>query len=222
MVRNDRTGDRAADHTDPRRGRVSAKRAVVLQALSGGESMSADQVAAAVGLHVNTVRFHLRRLVEDGVVSERAGAAGGRGRPGVRFRARPELEGGRSYALLSQMLVDLAADVDDRRLDEVGRAWGGRLLAEIAVGAERDVASVVQAVMTSVGFEPQIDVDPGGLTVHLTHCPFAEAARRQPTVVCTLHRSVLQGVLDGLNTELRVTELVPFATPTTCLARLRS
>jgi hypothetical protein len=39
--------------------------------------------------------------------------------------------------------------------------------------------------------------------------------------VCTLHRSVLQGVLDGVGSDLRVAELVPFATTTTCVARLR-
>jgi predicted ArsR family transcriptional regulator len=194
---------------------------VVLQALAGGESMSADQVARAVGLHVNTVRFHLRRLVEDGVVSERVGPGGGRGRPGVRYRARPGAAGGRSYALLSEMLLDLNSDVDPDRLDEVGRAWGGRLLAQTVTDGARDVPRVVQAVMGSVGFRPRIETERTGLTVHLTHCPFSEAARRQPTVVCTLHRSVLQGVLDGVGSDLRVAELVPFATTTTCVARLR-
>jgi predicted ArsR family transcriptional regulator len=137
----------------------------------------------------------------------------------VRYRARPGVEGGRSYALLSHMLVDLAADVDEARLDEVGRAWGARLLAD--VDRTEDVAGIVQTVMTSVGFEPRIDIDRRGLTVHLTHCPFVETARRQPTIVCTLHKSVLQGVLDGTDSTLRVTELLPFATASTCVARLR-
>jgi predicted ArsR family transcriptional regulator len=218
---NDRMGEPTAPagHTDPPRGRLSTKRAAVLRALSAGGAMSADQVASAVGLHTNTVRFHLRRLVEDGVVCEQRGVGGGRGRPGVRYRARPGAEGGRSYALLSQMLVDLAADVDAEQLDEVGRAWGGRLLAETAPAD--DVVATVQAVMSSVGFAPRIETDRRGLTVHLTHCPFVEAARRRPDLVCTLHRSVLQGVLDGVDEELRVAELVPFATSTTCLARVR-
>jgi len=225
VVGNDRTGEHspgAAAHSDPPRGRISARRAVVLQALrADGTARSADQVAAVVGLHVNTVRFHLRRLVADGLADEQVGVAGGRGRPGLFYRARPDTEGGRSYALLSQMLIDVAADVDDQRLDEVGRAWGARLLAETAPDPDGDVVSIVAAVMTSVGFAPRIDTHRNGLTVHLTHCPFVEAARRQPDLVCTLHRSVLQGVLDGVDGGLRVAELVPFATSTTCIARVR-
>jgi predicted ArsR family transcriptional regulator len=119
------------------------------------------------------------------------------------------------------MLIDIAADVDEQRLDEVGRAWGARLLADTAPNPDGDVVSTVTAVMSSVGFAPRIDTHRKGLTVHLTHCPFVEAARRQPDLVCTLHRSVLQGVLDGVAGGLRVAELVPFATSTTCIARVR-
>jgi predicted ArsR family transcriptional regulator len=217
----DRTGE--AGHLDRARGPVSAKQAVVLQALrTAGEALSADQVAAAVGIHPNTARFHLRNLLQDGVIEEHGGAPGGRGRPGVRYRMRPDAEGGRSYALLSRMLIDVAADVDERRLDEVGRAWGSRLLAETAPSdGKRNVAEIVTTVMGSVGFRPRVEKDRRGLTVHLTHCPFVEAARGAPGVICTLHRSVLQGVLDGVESDLRVAELVPFATATTCVARLR-
>jgi predicted ArsR family transcriptional regulator len=109
--------------------------------------------------------------------------------------------------------------VDERRLDQVGRAWGARLLAETAPAD--DVVATVHAVMSSVGFAPRIEADRRGLTIHLTHCPFVEAARRQPELVCTLHRSVLQGVLDGVDGALQVADLVPFATSTTCVARVR-
>ena len=47
------------------------------------------------------------------MVSEQRGIGGGRGRPGVRYRAHPGAAGGRSYALLSQMLMDLAADTSE-------------------------------------------------------------------------------------------------------------
>src|SRR5689334_22348693 len=103
-------GDR---HTDPSLGnRVGARRSLILRALADGEQLSVEQVADVAGIHVNTARFHLKRLVEDGLAIETTVQTGTRGRPQALYRARLRGTGKRSYLMLAEMLSDVAATAD--------------------------------------------------------------------------------------------------------------
>jgi predicted ArsR family transcriptional regulator len=233
----------AADrHTDPAGNRVGARRGLILRTLGENEALSAEQIAEIAGIHVNTARFHLKRLVEDGLATESTVQTGTRGRPQAYYRARLQRAGKRSYLMLAEMLGDVAATAGAAPVADVGRSWGLRLAAELGgANAEPDgersgtgsnatidterVAAQVEAVMDSIGFDPQVTVrgskrDPK-VDVELRHCPFLEVASRHPRLVCGMHQNLLQGVLDGLSSGLRVHELEPFVTPDTCVARLR-
>lgn len=220
----------AADrHTDPAGNRAGARRSLILRTLAEREALSAEQVAEIAGIHVNTARFHLKRLVEDGLATESALQTGTRGRPQTYYRARLQRTGKRSYLMLAEMLSDVAATAGAAPVAEVGRSWGLRLAAEVAAAVpERDgerVAAQVEAVMDSIGFDPQVTVrgskrDPK-VDVELRHCPFLEVASRHPRLVCGMHQNLLQGVLDGLGSGLRVHQLEAFVTPDTCVAHLR-
>lgn len=210
-------GDR---HTDPPfAGRVTERRGVILDALRAADSeLSAERVAEVVGIHVNTARFHLKRLVEDGLASESTAKAEGRGRPQVRYRARHEA-GDRSYLMLAQMLTDVAVTTaKPGPVAKVGRAWGERLMNETADG---DPVDRLEAVMAAIGFAPVVTRNGGDVDIELHHCPFLEVAREQPGLICGMHQSLVQGVLDGLDAGLTVHRLNPFVTPTTCTAHLR-
>jgi predicted ArsR family transcriptional regulator len=221
----------AADrHTDPSNaGRVGARRGLILRALSSGESLSAEQIAELAGIHVNTARFHLKRLVEDGLATESTAQTGTRGRPQAFYRARLQGTGKRSYLMLAEMLSDIAATAAPGPVAAVGHAWGLRMAQELGVDAPADTERVVarvEAVMDSIGFEPQVTIrgtkrDPK-VDIELHHCPFIEVASRHPGMVCGMHEALLQGVLDGLGSRLRVQQLEAFVTPDTCRARLRS
>jgi predicted ArsR family transcriptional regulator len=207
-------------HTDPPfSGRVSARRGAVLDALrAAGSDASAEQIAEAAGVHVNTARFHLKRLIEDGLVESSTVPSGGRGRPQVLFRPRGQA-GDRSYLMLAQMLSDVAATLKPGPVATVGRAWGERMLA--ASRADGDAVDRVEAVMNAIGFQPAVTRHEDGVDIELRHCPFVEVARVHPGVVCGMHQSLVQGVLDGLDSGLHVDTLAPFVTPTTCRAELR-
>src|SRR4051794_18358925 len=100
-------------HTDPPPGnRVGARRSLILRALAGGEPLSAEQIADVAGIHVNTARFHLKRLVEDGLATESTVQTGTRGRPQAFYRARLQGTGKRSYLMLAEMLSDIAATAE--------------------------------------------------------------------------------------------------------------
>lgn len=210
-------------HTDPPFGaRVPSRRDAVLAALRAAEgARSAEELATTVDLHVNTARFHLRRLVEDGQAEQSTQSRGTPGRPRVLYRARVADSGTRSYLLLAQMMAETAAASGDLTAAEsTGRAWGARLLAD--ADAADDVAGHLHGVLDSIGFEPEIVVEDDGLEITLHHCPFVEVARRHPTLVCGMHGALIQGVLDGLDSGVRVRELLPFVEPSRCVARLRS
>jgi predicted ArsR family transcriptional regulator len=220
-------GDR---HTDPSgTNRVGARRGLILEALAGGAALSAEQIADIADIHVNTARFHLKRLVEDGLATESTLQTGARGRPQSVYRARLQGTGKRSYLMLAEMLSDVAATADPGPVAEVGHAWGRRIAEELGVDvAGTDTARVVarvEAVMDSIGFEPEIVVSGSErhprVDIELHHCPFLEVASRHPKLVCGMHQNLLQGVLDGLGSGLRVHKLEAFATPDTCVAHLR-
>ncbi|HWO69170.1 MAG TPA: helix-turn-helix domain-containing protein, partial [Actinomycetota bacterium] len=70
---------------------AGASRARVLDALRrAGRGLDAFELAAAVGLHVSTVRFHLRALEAAGLVVRAVERSGRPGRPRVVHRAAPD------------------------------------------------------------------------------------------------------------------------------------
>lgn len=94
------------------------RRGEVLDVLRASPApMGVTEVATAIGVHPNTVRFHLDALVADGVVERTVAEPAGPGRPRTVYSARPGMDRGgtRSYRLLARMLLSrLAASVDDR------------------------------------------------------------------------------------------------------------
>lgn len=122
------------------------------------------------------------------------------------------------------MLAEAAAGTDTGPAERTGRAWGERLLLETgAVGGGDgpvEVAAHLQGVLDSIGFAPEMAIDGPEIEVTLGHCPFLEVARRHPALVCGMHEALIQGVLDGLDSGMRVQRLVPFVTPGRCIARL--
>lgn len=202
--------------TDRRNAVVSALRAL-------GGSATVEQIAVELDLHPNTVRFHLRRLVADGLADQALEPRTTPGRPRQLFRALADRDG-RNYLLLARMLAQATSESGDPGLAErTGHAWGRQLLAEAGARPSKrpaKVAAHLTAVLDSIGFAPQIERHADGLQVDLRHCPFLEIAREQPGLVCGMHQALIQGVLNGLDSGMQVQELKPFAAPNLCTARV--
>ena len=56
----------------------------------------------------------------------------------------------------------------------------------------------------------------------LHHCPFLEAARQHPEVVCAVHVGLMDGVLGQMGARARTDRLEPFVAPDLCIAHLTS
>ena len=63
----------------------SRRRVALLHALQTRGALTVDQLATATGLHPNTTREHLHRLVEVGLVRAEPVLRGRRGRPALRY-----------------------------------------------------------------------------------------------------------------------------------------
>lgn len=179
--------------------------------------LGVDDMAAATGLSVATVRHHLAALAEAGLVTATAWAGPGRGRPRLRYagtRSDPQ-EGAADtpFRELAQALAEAVAGGPGAS-SEAGRAWGRRL-AGTGPAAER-----VFAAAARMGFAPRDapGPDPATRRVLLQECPYRELARARPEVVCAVHQGVLDGLLESSGTTVR---LLPFVGPDLCAADLR-
>jgi predicted ArsR family transcriptional regulator len=209
-------------------GPVGARRADVLSRLRESLGpLSVAQVAKATGLHVNTARFHLDRLVADGLVERTVEDRDVPGRPRILYSLRASAPGPRSFRLLAEMLTGLVASIDTAgpAVVETGRAWGRHLVERSSPSTHVDVeegTERLRALLDDVGFRPEPVVVADGVEMRLHHCPFREVAALHADVVCQLHLGLMQGALAEVRAPLTADSLEPLVTPTMCVARLRA
>jgi predicted ArsR family transcriptional regulator len=173
------------------------------QELAGSTSaLTATELADRLGLHANTVRLHLERLKEAGLVEVEPVHRGKVGRPQHVYSLAAGAPGlgldPPSYTLLAGMLAMLAERVGAEPADatEAGRSWG------LAAGRRTHSKSCAKALfseMDRLGFDPQREAAPGGATeIAFLHCPFREIAEAYPELVCNLHRGICEGVVSAV------------------------
>ncbi len=206
----------------------AGRREDVLAAVRGAASaMTITAIADQLGVHSNTVRFHLDTLVADGRVQRVEPDHHRPGRPPLLFRAVRGMDPGgpRRYQLLAEILaLGLAGDGDaSAKALEAGRAWGRRFTTPPrqakAPGARQSIHRLV-GLLAELGFAPQRRMAHGEVQVGLRHCPFLELAEGGSSVVCPIHLGLMQGALEAWGAPITVDRLEAFVEPDLCLAHL--
>jgi predicted ArsR family transcriptional regulator len=221
--------DVTADEASPQTHQVLAapRRAELLALLRArSEPLTVVQAAEAVGLHANTTRLHLDRLVQIGLAERVTEQRTRPGRPRALYRAnRPSVDpGDDSYRALAGVLADgLAATKDPGRAAiEAGERWVLGLDERPAAspGQGKPVVIELQQLLDQLGFEPELDLPHGVIRLH--RCPFAEVARGNRTVVCGVHLGMLRATLRRLGAATAHVQLESFVTeePLLCLVHL--
>jgi predicted ArsR family transcriptional regulator len=202
------------------------RRREVLRVLKAARApMSIIAIADELGVHPNTVRFHLDILVSDGRVEHVEPDRKGPGRPALMFRANRQMDRGgpRRYRLLAEILAtSLAAERDPRaKALAAGRAWGRQLESPTrhAKGVEESIDQLV-GVLDELGFAPERRESAGEKQVGLRNCPFLELAETRTDVICPIHLGLMQGALETWKAPVMVDRLDAFAEPDLCLAHL--
>lgn len=209
----------------------SGSRARVLAVLQAAAApMGVLEVAAMVGLHANTTRFHLDALIADGLVRRDNEERDSPGRPrGVySVTAEGDRAGARSFRLLAEVLLDyLSANAARPRQSaiEAGEAWG-RAVARRDPDQPADPAAATDEllrVLAEIGFAPEAvsgSDGPDGRQVVVHHCPFREVVDGHSEVVCGVHLGIVRGVLAELDAPVRAERIDPLVEPNRCVTHL--
>lgn len=186
--------------------------------LLAARPVSIRELASRLSLHPNTLRPHLRRLEEADLVGRQIGKTSGVGRPQTLYQARPaQSDEGRDFRLLAEMLCGLLRTRRDlEKAEALAKEWGGYFVSQGGPkpGArlpERRNLAILQEAMAKAGFDPRFRRVSRSVEVTLRDCPFRDLADDYRDLVCTLHRGLVSGMLEGLKPRMMLKEFKPFA-----------
>jgi predicted ArsR family transcriptional regulator len=170
--------------------------------VGAAEPVSREQAAEALGIPVHTARFHLDRLVDDGLLEVEFRRLSGRTGPGA----------GRPTKLYRRTTREVAVSLPERHYELVGgilatgveRAARDGVAADVAVrdaGEAEGRRAGAQAtgrpllsVLAEHGYEPR----EGDGDVVLVNCPFDAMAREHTELVCEINEAYVSGIVEGL------------------------
>ncbi len=212
-------------------GHPAGRRREVLKVLrASADPLSIIAIADVLGVHPNTVRFHLDSLVGDGLVEQFEQSRKGPGRPPLMFRAVRQMDRGgtRHYRLLAEILsAAFAAERNPRaKALAAGRAWANTPEGALRPppGQPPTVDHTIDHlvdVLDELGFAAQRREAGGEYQIGLRHCPFLEVAEHRTSVICPVHLGIMRGAVEAWGAPVTVEGLEPFAEPDLCLVRLK-
>ena len=218
------------------------RRDIYLLVRAGAQGMTAAEIAEQFELHPNVARHHLEKLTAGGYLTVELARHESAGRPSKRYHASeldttlnfPPRRDNLLATLLARALELLDPEDAAVMADQVGYEYGLALAANMSplgsatgpdsASNQRSVRAAVATVadaLTAHGFAAHTEERGRSLTIVAEHCPFGEAAKKYPHVVCAVDRGMIRGMLAGLygETHPRHTESRP-AGDDHCVARV--
>jgi predicted ArsR family transcriptional regulator len=186
---------------------ADSSRYAIYQEVAGAEApLSTAEIAARLDLHPNTVRLHLEKMREAGLLVMSSDRHGSVGRPQHCWAPGPQAPSlglePIGFRLLAHLLAEVAAEAGPGpdTAAGVGRRRGRERQGGPAPWGGEPRVACVRAVMeelAELGFDPALDAegDDGPVTISFTRCPFRELAALYPDVVCELHRGLTEGIV---------------------------
>ena len=174
--------------------------AIYLELARATKPLTTAEIADTIELHPNTVRPHLERMRDAGLVDVEVGGRGQIGRPQHRYSLADDAP---SLGLeppvmpvLARMVLSMAellgASPDDARA--VGENEGA-VRAERFSAAPSSLEAIV-AELDMLGFDPVVSDDagdPDAAVIAFANCPFGDLAVAHPDLVCSLHHGLIAG-----------------------------
>jgi len=193
------------NHPDPLDQPTAARLFSLLVASRG--RVGTAELAERANVHPNSARLHLRRLAAAGLVRRsREGTGPGRPRhlwsvaPGALIEGESPVAYRELAGWLGQALT--ANGVGTTQIEDAGEAIGR---ASAPRAAMRSSAEVLEAALAAMGFRPRCEQHGSRTTFTLANCPYREAAKAQPGVVCVLHRGIARGLVGAIEPAARLT-----------------
>jgi predicted ArsR family transcriptional regulator len=192
--------------------------AIYLELARSPRPLSTSEIAKTLDLHANTVRPHLERMRDVGLLDVETEATGAVGRPQHRYSLATDAPSlglePPTFPVLARMLLRLAGNARLDAIDAVeagreqGHADGEAVLPTLAALAATSTATAgdpalgdacldaLVSRLDALGFDPAVLRGETEATVAFTHCPFRELAETDPDLVCGLHRGMVEGFVD--------------------------
>lgn len=174
------------------------------------EPVSREQAAAGVDVALHSAKFHLDRLVEEGLLEVEYRRLTGRTGPGAGRPSKLYRRADRQVAVtLPERRYDLAGDLLAAAIDrsmregipagdavrEVARAAGLDVTAD---SSHEDAVALLLDTLTRLAYEPHVVED---ATICLVNCPFDRLAADHTELVCGMNLAYLEGVLESLGVD---------------------
>lgn len=202
--------------------------AIYLELARSSRPLTTAQIAEGLGLHPNTVRPHLERMRDVGLLDVEVSGRGDVGRPQHRYSIAPDAPSlglePPTMPVLARMVLTMAqrlgADADDA--EAVGRSEG----ATRAVPYQR-APSTLEALVSDLdrlGFDPVVTDaldDDESAVVAFANCPFAPLAEQHSELVCGLHRGLVAGFVAEMG-DAEVREFCTLTSRTPCRVTVTS
>lgn len=177
--------------------------AIYLELARSASALSTGDIAESLDLHPNTVRPHLERMRDIGLLDVEIDSRGAVGRPQHLYSLAGDapslgLEPS-GFRLLARLMTQVAgvAQLPADVVAEVARPEGAR--AALARGASASTcAEALTAELADLGFDPAVAVGGRFTTIAFTRCPFRELAEQFPDLVCNLHRGLVEGFVESM------------------------
>ncbi len=180
----------------------NSRYAIYLELARSPLPLSTADVADSLDLHPNTVRPHLERMRDVGLLEIRTDARGGVGRPQHLYSLAAEAPSlglePPSFRLLARLLLRIAgaSGAGAEEATEAGRDQGRSDAA--AWPKDTSCLDAVTTELATLGFDPAVADDGDQATVAFANCPFRELAESRPDLVCGLHRGLVEGLVEGV------------------------
>jgi len=184
--------------------------AIFSEIANAATPLTVKDLVAMFGMHHSAISIHLNKLEEAGlIVSHKLHQKGAVGRPQLAFRANPTTTSltlpPRDYQMLAELAIGFtrSAGYSEPEMSAFGEKWGRGHVRTRGIGADGDrpfagSLQLFRAELDDMGVTSTWNAVNGGGTLALTNCPFGELAVRNLPLVCTMHQSVLRGMLDEI------------------------
>ena len=205
--------------------------AIYLELARSPRPLVTAEIAETLDLHPNTVRPHLERMREVGLLEVTTDARGEVGRPQHRYSLAADAPSlglePPTMPVLARMVLAMAERLGASPADAVAV---GEVEGRARATGYDDAPSALEALVADLdrlGFDPVVTeggdddearaADPDLVTavVAFANCPFADLARAHPDLVCSLHRGLVAGFVAHMG-DAEVAEFCPLAHRTPC------
>lgn len=205
--------------------------AIYLELARSARPLATADIAETLDLHANTVRPHLDKMRDAGLIDVQVGGRGDVGRPQHRYSIASDAPSlglePPTMPVLARMVLAMAKRLEASSEDAiaVGLEEGARRARPYA-----NAPSTLEALVSDLdrlGFDPIVsdavsdisdrvhgdrpdDLPGDAAVVAFANCPFADLAQEHPELVCGLHR----GLIDGFVSQMGDAETLDFCTLT--------